>query len=183
MAISREAYQALEDIVGPENITDEPATLDSYAYQLWAEFKQKGSKFMPRPGAVLLPGSTEEVQAIVKTCNRYKLKYKAHSTGWGLFGAPFIEDAIQLDMRRMDRILEIDEENMFAVIEPYVIGSTLQAEAMKVGLNTHMIGAGASCSPLASATSLMGMGADTIFMGQSTENLLAANGLCPRVTS
>ena len=179
MAISREAYQALEDIVGPENITDEPATLDSYAYQLWAEFKQNGSKFMPRPGAVVLPGSTEEVQAIVKTCNRYKLKYKAHSTGWGLFGAPLVEDAIQLDMRRMDRILEIDEKNMFAVIEPYVIGSTLQAEAMKVGLNTHMIGAGASCSPLASATSLMGMGADTIFMGQSTENLLAVEWVMP----
>src|SRR4030042_6856290 len=64
-------------------------------------------------------------------------------------------------------------------MEPYVIGSTLQAEVMKVGLNTHMIGAGASCSPLASATSLMGMGADTIFMGQSTENLLAVEWVMP----
>ena len=54
----------------------------------------------------------------------------------------------------MDRILEIDEKNMFAVIEPYVIAATLQAEAMKVGLNCHMIGAGASCSPLAQLTSV-----------------------------
>ncbi len=30
MALSKEAYQALEDIVGPENISQESATLDSY---------------------------------------------------------------------------------------------------------------------------------------------------------
>ena len=134
---------------------------------------------MPRAGAVVLPGSAEEVQAIVKTCNRYKLKCKAHSTGWGLYGAPITENAIQLDMRRMDRILEIDEKNMFAVIEPYVIGATLQAEAMKVGLNTHMIGAGASCSPLAAATSFQGAGPDSIFMGSGPENLLAAEWVMP----
>jgi glycolate oxidase len=179
MAISREAYQALEDIVGSENISEEPAVLDSYAFQWQAEFRQHGSKFMPRAGAVVLPGSTEEVQAVVKICNRYQLKYKAHSTGWGLFGAPITENAIQLDMRRMDRILEIDEKNMFAVIEPYVIGATLQAEAMKVGLNTHIIGAGASCSPLASATSFQGPGPDSIFMGTSPENLLAAEWVMP----
>jgi len=179
MSISVEAYQALEDIVGPENISEEPAILDSYAFQMWAEFRQNGSKFMPRAGAVVLPGSTEEVQAVVKTCNRYKLKYKAHSTGWGLFGAPLVENAIQLDMRRMDRILEIDEQNMFAVIEPYVIGATLQAEAMKVGLNAHIIGAGASCSPLAAATSFQGAGPDSIFMGTAPENLLAAEWVMP----
>jgi glycolate oxidase len=179
MSISREIYQALEDIVGPENISEEPAVLDSYAFQMWAEFRQDRSKFMPRPGAVVLPGSTEEVQAIVKTCNRYRLQYKAHSTGWGLYGAPVVEGAIQLDMRRMDRILEIDEKNMFAVIEPFVIGATLQAEAMKVGLNTHMIGAGASCSPLAAATSFQGAGPDSIYMGSGPENLLAAEWVMP----
>ena len=179
MAISREAYQALEDIVGMDNISEEPAVLDSYAFQWLAEFRQHGNKFMPRAGAVVLPGSTEEVQAVVRTCNRYKLKCKAHSTGWGLYGAPITENAIQLDMRRMDRILEIDEKNMFAVIEPYVIGATLQAEAMKVGLNTHMIGAGASCSPLAAATSFQGAGPDSIFMGTGPENLLAAEWVMP----
>ena len=33
MTLTREVYEALENIVGPENITEEPATLDSYAYQ------------------------------------------------------------------------------------------------------------------------------------------------------
>ena len=56
---------------------------------------------------------------------------------------------------------------------------TLQAEAMKLGLNTHMIGAGSSCSVLAACTSFLGPGPDTIFMGQSTENLLAMEWVMP----
>ena len=50
---------------------------------------------------------------------------------------------------------------------------------MKVGLNTHMIGAGASCSLLAAATSGSGFGPDTIYMGSSHENLLAAEWVMP----
>jgi glycolate oxidase len=79
----------------------------------------------------------------------------------------------------MDRVLEIDKKNMFAVIEPYVIGVNLQAEAMKVGLNTHIIGAGGSCSPLASATSYTGPGPDTLFMGFGDENTLGLEWVMP----
>ena len=106
MALSREAYQALEDIVGPDNISEEPAVLDSYSAQWMAELFMPGqSKFLPRAEAVVLPGSTEEVQALVKACNRHKVKYKTFSTGWGIFGAPMTEGVIQIDLRRMDRIV------------------------------------------------------------------------------
>jgi hypothetical protein len=87
-------------------------------------------------------------------------------------------DAIQIDMRRMNRI-QIDRKNCFAVVEPYVTGGILQAEAMKVGLNTHMIGGGAACSPLASAVGFAGSGPDTIFMGKGGENMLGAEWVMP----
>ena len=84
-----------------------------------------------------------------------------------------------LDLRRMNRILEIDEKNMFAVIEPYVIAAQLQAEAMKVGLNCNMIGAGASCSPLAQSTSIGGHGPASLYMGHASEVLLALEWVMP----
>jgi hypothetical protein len=180
MSLRRDIYQALEDIVGPEYaLVDEPF-LDSYAFQWGTElFRPNGNKFMPRPEAVLLPGSAGEVQAIARVCNKHKIKYKAFSTGWSVYAAPYTEGQILLDMRRLDRILDIDEKNMFAVIEPNVIGATLQAEAMKVGLNTHIIGSGCVSSPLAAATSFLGHGPDSLFMGQAAENLLAAEWVLP----
>ncbi len=179
MALSREAYEALEDIVGPDNVSEDPAVVDSYAHQADAELTGTPGRFMPRPAAAILPGSTEEVQAIVRTCNRYRLKYKAYSTGWGTFSASRVEGVVQIDLRRMGRILEIDEKNLFAIVEPYAIGAQIQAEAMKLGLNCHMIGAGAGCSPLAAATSLNGNGPDSISMGGGTENLLGIEWVMP----
>jgi hypothetical protein len=182
MPFSKEVYRALEDIVGSRWISDDPAVLVSYQLPLAITSIHLGPfyrTYTPRGAAVLLPGSAEEVQKIVKTCNKYKVKYKASSTFWGAMGYPCHDDVVQLDMRRMDRILEIDQKNMFAVIEPHVIGVNLQAEAMKVGLNTHIIGAGGSCSPLASATSYAGPGPDSLFMGNGDENLLGAEWVMP----
>jgi glycolate oxidase len=79
----------------------------------------------------------------------------------------------------MDQILSIDEKNMYAVIEPYVCGAQLQAEAMKLGLNTHIHGSGPNCSPLASATSAFGVGNDGIYMSYSPRILLAVEWVLP----
>ncbi|MEJ2102526.1 MAG: FAD-binding oxidoreductase [Desulfobacterales bacterium] len=182
MALSKEIYQTLEGIVGSEFISRDPALLDSYRYSLAQTSIHLGPYFdtyTPRGEAVLMPGSTEEVQAIVKLCNRYRIKFKASSTFWSAMGYPSYENTIQLDMRRMNRILEIDEKNMLAVIEPGVIGGTLQAEAMKRGLNTHLTGAGASCSPLASVAAYNGAGPDCMFLGFGNENLLGLEWVMP----
>jgi glycolate oxidase len=180
MTLARDAYRALEDIVGSRYISEDPAIMDSYAYQWLAEtIRPNQSKFMPRPEAALLPGNAREVQLIVKTCNKYRIKIKPYSTGWYFYGAPLSEGVIQLDLRRMDRILEIDEKNMYAVVEPYVIAGALQAEAMKRGLNCTVTGAGASCSTLAGATSYFGTGGSAIYTGELKECLLAVEWVMP----
>jgi hypothetical protein len=182
MALTREEYKAFEDVVGQNNISDDPALLDSYTYPLMATSLHLGPYYRvwtPRSEATILPETTEEVQAIVKLCNKYGKKVKAASTFWGGMGYPTHDNVIQLDMRRMDKIIEIDVKNQFAIIEPYVIGATLQAEAMKVGLNTHMIGAGCGCSPLASATAYLGQGPDSAYMGYGDENMLGLEWVMP----
>ncbi len=175
--ISDEAYKELEDAVGPENVSREPAVLDCYSWQPFAN--DNPERWVTRPVAVALPGSTEEVQALVKALGRHGLKFKAFSTGWGAYSSPTSDNVVQVDLRRMDRIIDIDEKNMYAVLEPYVCGAQLQAEAMKVGLNTHIIGAGPSCSPLASATSAWGVGWYCVYMSYSGRNLLGAEWVLP----
>ena len=181
MALSKEVYRAFEDIVGRANITDEPAIIHSYAWMYGNDLKTKDrSGFFPiLPEAVVLPGSTDEVQAIVRACNRSGTKVKAISTGWFDTAQALSPGTVILDLRRMNRILEIDEKNMVAVVEPYVSGAQLQAEVMKLGLNCHIIGAGAGCSPLASATATIGNGPDSIFMGYSSEVLLSMEWVMP----
>jgi hypothetical protein len=182
MALSKEIYRAFEDIVGPDNVSDDPAVLDSYVTPLAQSSNHMGPVYdvsTPRGLAVLMPGSTAEVQAVVRLCNKYGIKFKASSTFWASRGNISDDYAITLDMRRMDRILEIDDKNQFAVIEPYVTGATLQAETMKVGLNTTIIGAGSSCSPLASACANGGPSPFAYYGGLLRENLLAFEWVMP----
>ncbi len=110
-----ETYDSLRKIVGEENITRDPGILDTYAFQWGEELRkvkssQKPERFGQRPLAVLLPASTEEVQAIVRLCNEHDLKFKALSTGLGRWAGVSSSRAIQIDLRRMNRILQVDSK-------------------------------------------------------------------------
>ncbi|MBU1669601.1 MAG: FAD-binding oxidoreductase [Actinobacteria bacterium] len=177
---SREsAYLELEHIVGPEHITSSPVIMDSYTFQFNAD-NITGTNWGPfRPWAVILPESTRQVQAIVRVCNEHEVPFKAISTGWAIMGAPSCEGCLQIDLRRMNHIIEIDEENMYAVVEPYVSGAALQAEAMKKGLNCHIHGAGSNASLLANATSVCGQGNTGMSTSHSNRNLLGVEWVTP----
>ena len=146
MTIDKDHYAAFEDVVGSENISADPVIQYAYA---WRSGLYAGvDKFTPRFEAIVLPRSTEEVQAVVRLCNKFGLKFKATSTNWGPYNDPTGPGVIKLDLRRMNRIIEINEKGMYAVVEPYVIGAQLQAECMKRGLICNQCGAGANCSAL-----------------------------------
>jgi hypothetical protein len=181
MALAREIYQAFEDIVGKKNISEDLGVLETYRCippQSSAHYGPFYKQLTPLPLAVLLPASTEEVSNIVRLCNKYKIKFKAGSTFWAAMAYVGSEEAIQLDMRRM-RKLEIDEKNQFAIVEPYVIGATLQAEAMKVGLNCNIPGVGCSSSIVASTAGWAGSGPTSVGFGSHFENLLGMEWVLP----
>ncbi|MEP6549273.1 MAG: FAD-binding oxidoreductase [Gammaproteobacteria bacterium] len=73
--------------------------------------------------AAVAPSSTEEVQQIVRTANRYRIPLYAISTGKNLgYGgsAPAYSGCVVVDLKRMNRILEVNEANAFALVEPGV---------------------------------------------------------------
>ncbi|MHA1262257.1 MAG: FAD-binding oxidoreductase [Candidatus Freyarchaeota archaeon] len=181
MVLPRNVYEKLESVVGPENISDDPVILTVYSFQYLADLANPDSaKWLPhKPEAVVLPGSTEEVQEVVKICYEHNVKFKAHSTGWGFWSGVGLPDVIQLDLRRMNRIIEIDEKNMYAVVEPYVTAMQLQAEAMKKGLDCAIIGAGPNHSVLASCTAMMGYGDKGYHTSMNNRNLLGVEWVTP----
>jgi glycolate oxidase len=178
MELTRETYRALNDILGAENISEDPATLDCYAFQPFGGSRQ-GIRFFPRPAAVVLPGSPEDIQAIIRVCRRFHIRYRAHGTGYGHHNAPGTEDTIMMDLRRMNRIIDLDKKNMTIVVEPYVSFAQVQAEAMKVGLNCNVLGAGSQASLLASYTSMHGNNSLAVSQSTSPRNILGMEWVTP----
>lgn len=175
MSLSREAYRALQAVVGEENISEDPAICE-------ADMKGGSGEFIfdtkaVRPACVALPGSTEEVRDVVKIANRYRLPYIPVSTYYIGLCAPSLPDTILLDLKRMDR-LEIDERNMFASCEPGVCFSQLQAEAFKRGLQTMTPGCGSQASVVAN-TAVHGMGPFGYRLGFVYRRILGTEWVLP----
>ena len=180
MALSKEIYAAFEAVVGKNNISQDPGVLQTYRCKASQSSAHYGpyNHITPMPQAVILPGSTKEVQGVVRLCNKYKIEFKASTTFWSAHGYISSDNAVQLDMRRMKNFT-IDPKNMVAQIEPYVIGATLQAEAMKYGLTCNIPGVGCSSSTLASTSGWTGGGPISVFAGVNYENFLCAEWVLP----
>jgi len=136
-------YEDLVNILGAEYVTDDPAVIEAYS----RESQSVAPLIKGKPEFIILPGSTEDVQQIARLANRHKFPYAPLATGLFLFHiAPVKPYWCLVDLKRMQR-LEIDEKNMYAVVEPYVTHSQLNAEAIKRGLHTSSPGCGAhACS-------------------------------------
>ncbi len=114
------AVGEFQQAIGIEWVFIEDADLDLYrdAYSpLWGEEEEKIAS------AALAPQSAEEVQAIMRIANVYKIPVYPVSTGRNLgYGgsAPVLSGSVVIDLKRMNRILEVNEANAFALVEPGV---------------------------------------------------------------
>src|ERR1700737_265731 len=92
------------------------------------------TNFRVLPQAVLLPDSTEQVQAIVRVCHREKIPFVARGAGTGLSGGALpVENGIVISLTRMNRILEIDLANARVVVEPGVINLDITGRVLAQG--------------------------------------------------
>jgi glycolate oxidase subunit GlcD len=88
-----------------------------------------------RPEAVVFPRSADEVVGIVKACRELGATFVPRGAGTGLSGgAVGGEGSVVIECSRMDRILELDAENRFAVVEPGVINAEVSKVAAAHGL-------------------------------------------------
>jgi len=111
-------------IVGDDGLISQPEQLHTYECDGLTNFRVI-------PAAVLLPTSTEQVQATVRVCHKERIPFVARGSGTGLSGGALpIENGIVISLARMNRILEIDIPNARVVVEPGVINlSVTQAVA------------------------------------------------------
>jgi hypothetical protein len=144
MSLPEYIYKMFEGVVGPENISDRPHILAAYRHTSPQDGRKPAS-----PDAVILPGSTEEVQAIVRICRRYDIKYNPVTSLLSVGMTPGSQMKVILSLRRMNRILEINEEDLYVVVEPAVRHVQLKPELMKRGLSYPVPSVGPSCSVMA----------------------------------
>lgn len=88
------------------------------------------------PDVVVLPETTEEVQAIVRLAGRMRVPFVARGAGTGLSGGALpLKGGILLSLVRMNRIVAVDAANLRAVVQPGVVNQVLNDEVQPLGLH------------------------------------------------
>ena len=118
-----EIKQALEDIVGKENVTDALIDLVTYSYD--------ASEYHHRPEAAVWAETAQQVSAILKLAGAHKIPVTPRGAGTGLSGVAVpLLGGIVLDLSKMNKILKISIEDRLAMVQPGVVYADLD-EALR----------------------------------------------------
>ena len=128
IVLEKKHIQALEDFVGKENVYSDKAHMIAYSYD--------ATRTRYEPDAVVFPRDEEDISRILVYCNHHKIVITPRGAGSGFTGGALpTNGGITLAMEKhMNKILEIDMENMVAVVQPGVINMDLQRAVEEVGL-------------------------------------------------
>jgi glycolate oxidase len=114
----------LQACVGGEHLLTAAEELACYS------FDGTGQSFIP--DAVALPDSTDQVAGLLKLANQYRFPVVPRGAGSGMTGGALpIRGGLVVVFSRMNKIIEIDAENMIAMVEPGVITGELQTALKK----------------------------------------------------
>jgi glycolate oxidase len=122
-----EFLYGLSAAVGPESIRTDPGSREAYGTDALLQGHPAD--------LVVIPADTQQVAAVARLCNVHRVPLVVRGAGTGYTGGAVpVQGGVVLSMERMNRILEIDEANLLAVVEPNVITIDLQREVERVGL-------------------------------------------------
>ena len=126
--IDSKHIEFLKKIVGEEDVKIDKPHLRAYSYDATKEHYE--------PDAVVFPENEEEVSKVLKYCNDEKIAIIPRGAGSGFTGGALpIKGGIVLALEKyMNKIIEIDQKDMVAVVQPGVINADLQKTVEAKGL-------------------------------------------------
>jgi len=124
--VNKKLIKELEKLLGPDGVLWRPDELLLYEYD--------ASSDRAAPDAVVFPRSTEDVVLLVRLANKYGIPIVGRGAGTGLSGGALApRGGLLIVFSRMKRILEVDLENLRAVVQPGVVNLDLTREVEHAG--------------------------------------------------
>ena len=140
-SLSKQTIREMQAIVGIGNSRTYPSDLKEFG-------KDWSTNYTPDPSLILLPATTEEVSAIVKYCAKHNIKIVPSGGRTGLSGgAMATAGEVVVSVQRMNKIIKVNRNNLYAEVEAGVTTHALQISAAKNGLifALDMASKGSSC--------------------------------------
>jgi alkyldihydroxyacetonephosphate synthase len=172
----------LEEVVGQDFISVDKSDLLVYSTdwswmpQMWLD---RGQPLMP-PDYIVHPGSPQEISDIMEIANKYRIPVIPFGGGSGTQGGALsIFGGIMLDLKRLDKIIEIDEKSLTVTAEAGLILSQLEWVLNEKGLTLPHYPASANCATLGGCVAPRGTGTISTKYGKAEDMVLNMEVVLP----
>src|SRR6201996_2076574 len=126
--ITDEMLSAIKAIVGTDAVITQHTGMEAYSHDETEDLSYY-------PEVVVKPKSAQEVSELMKLCNEHLIPVTPRGAGTGLSGGALaVKGGVLLAMERFNHILNIDEENLQATVEPGVITETFMDKVAEKNL-------------------------------------------------
>jgi glycolate oxidase len=126
--IDETILEKLRQIVGKDRVCISEESIEKYSHDEVAQLRKE-------PEAVVLVNSADEVAAVMKLAQRENFPVTPRGAGYGLSGGAVpAMGGVVLSLEKMNRILEIDHDNLMITVEPGVITGDIHRAVEEVGL-------------------------------------------------
>ncbi|MHA2380635.1 MAG: FAD-binding oxidoreductase, partial [Candidatus Thorarchaeota archaeon] len=135
----QKARSRITKIVGKDHITELETDRILNAHDAWplALAKIRAGEILPQADLVVFPGNTEEVSKVLIVANEMKIPVIPVGGGAGTCGGTVpVYGGIQLDLKRLDKIYEINHSSMTLRVQAGVMGIDLEEEVNRHGYTT-----------------------------------------------
>ncbi|GAB4115388.1 MAG: FAD-linked oxidase C-terminal domain-containing protein [Candidatus Caldatribacteriota bacterium] len=129
-SVTKEIINQLIEILGPKNVIQDREKIEAYSHD-----ETPGEEYKYMPEVVVTPKTTEEISKIVKLANKKSIPITPRGAGSGLSGGAIpVFGGIVLSLEKMNKVLEVDYQNMMIVLEPGVVTNDINEKIAKEGL-------------------------------------------------
>ncbi len=175
-ALKEDVRRSLEAIVGSDHVSTRETDLLTYsvdAYWMPQMWLDRGHR-TPTPDVVVHPSSTEEVAAIVRLANAQRMPVVPWGGGSGTQGGALpIHGGVTVDLKRMNRILEINERSFTVTAQAGVNGGQLEWALNDRGLTLPHYPASANCATLGGYLAPRGSGTISTKYGKAEDLVMS----------
>lgn len=173
MASALEVLRDLADIVGQENVLTAPSQLACYAADFYP-----GDGHLPQ--VVVLPRYREEVSAVLRLASRYGLAVLPRGSGTSVTGGAVpVRGGLVLDLSRLNRVLCVDPDNLYAVVEPGVVWAELNKVLAAYNLFSPSTPGSGRVSTVGGSLACGGSGMRSLKYGTIREQVLGLTVVLP----
>jgi alkyldihydroxyacetonephosphate synthase len=153
----------------------DPVATATHAHDWWPRLlmRRRAGEELPVPDAVVTPADRDELARVVAWCDANRVAIVPFGAGTGVCGgAAPVEGAVTVDLKRLNRILGVDEESGTVTVEPGVIAQALEDHLAHRGLTLGHFPSSVHCSTVGGFLAIRSAGQASSFYGKLEDTVI-----------